>query len=124
MMSDQPAPALSAPDTLQQAARALILKQLSDVMQHDADWLAVCRKRIKDRMSDAKHIAFNNELKIKVIESQLEKGRSTAVGLNVKTVILEHQALTERNQQLARTTHICALALGLLDRQRTEEVAA
>ena len=72
--SDSPVP------ELRRAATSLIMGQLGAVVDQDLDWLGVTRKRIKDRMSDAKHIMFNNEMKLRLIESQLEKGTASAAG--------------------------------------------
>ncbi|MDT7514603.1 hypothetical protein [Rhodoferax mekongensis] len=113
-----------ASPAMRKAATSLILNQLSELVTQDTDWMAACRKRIKDRMSDAKHIIFNNDLKIRLIESQLEKGTAAAEGAPpVKTLIQEHQALTVKNHQLQRTAHVCALALKLMDQQAQAAVA-
>jgi hypothetical protein len=103
---------------MRKLATDLILQQLTDLVDHDHAWLATCRKRIKDRMSDAKHILFNNELKMRLIEKQLEKGSAATGGIPpVKTLMQQHQMLGEKNHQLQRTAQVCAVALKLLDRQ-------
>ena len=110
--SDSPVP------ELRRAATSLIMGQLGAVVDQDLDWLGVTRKRIKDRMSDAKHIMFNNEMKLRLIESQLEKGTASAAGAPpVKTLIQQHQMLSDKNQELGRIADVCGLALSLLDRQ-------
>ena len=110
--SDSPVP------ELRRAATSLIMGQLGAVVDQDLDWLGVIRKRIKDRMSDAKHIMFNNEMKLRLIESQLEKGTASAAGgPPVKTLIQQHQMLSDKNQELGRIADVCGLALSLLDRQ-------
>lgn len=107
-----------ATSALRRAATALILSQLNSLVEQEVDWLAVTRKRIKDRMSDAKHIMFNNDLKLRVIEGQLEKGTASAgMDLSVKSVIQQHQILTDKIQELGRIAEVCALALSILDRQ-------
>ncbi len=103
---------------LRRSAVALILGQLTPLMEQEVNWIDVTRKRIKDRMSDAKHIMFNNEIKLRVIEGQLEKGVAiTKDAPSIKTLIQQHQMLTDKNQELGRIADICCTALSLLDRQ-------
>ena len=105
-----------ASPTMRKAATDLILQQLAELLQHDHDWMAACRKRIKDQRSDAKHILFNNDLKLRLIERQLDKS-GAADTPPVRFLIQEHQVLTQKNHQLREAVHVCALALQLMDHQ-------
>lgn len=109
---------LPHPDSpaMRKAATDLILQQLAELLHQEHHWLSACRKRIKDRMADAKHILFNNDLKLRLIERQLNKS-GAADTPPVHALIREHQTLADKNQQLRLTAHVCALALQLLDQQ-------
>ena len=85
---------------MRQTARTLIANTLAELVQEDQDWLGACRKRIKDRMSNAKHVIFNNEKRIAL----MLLGRTDEI-----------PPLVVRNQQLERTAQVCALALEILD---------
>ena len=85
---------------LRRAARTLIAATLGELVDQDQDWLGACRKRIKDRMSNAKHIIFNNERKI----GMLLLGRTDDI-----------PALETRNRQLEQAARVCGYALDLLD---------
>ena len=85
---------------LRRAARILIASTLNEIVDMEGDWLGACRKRIKDRMSDAKHIIFNNQQKIGL----LLLGRTDDI-----------PALEIRNRQLEQTARVCAQALDILD---------
>lgn len=100
-MSDVPSSAISPHDlALRRAARALIATTLQELVNQDDDWLGACRKRIKDRMSDAKHIMFNNQRKIGL----LLLGRTDDI-----------PALETRNRQLEQAALVCGHALTILD---------
>ena len=85
---------------LRRAARALIASTLNGLVDEDQDWLGACRKRIKDRMSDAKHIMFNNQRKIGL----LLLGRTDDIPV-----------LEARNRQLEQAVQVCSQALEILD---------
>ncbi len=100
-MTAQPGSAISPQDmVLRRAARALIATTLQDLVDQEDDWLGACRKRIKDRMSDAKHIIFNNQRKIGL----LLLGRTDDI-----------PALEIRNRQLEQAARVCGQALDILD---------
>lgn len=100
-MTTEQEPATSLQDlTLRRAARILITSTLSEMVDQEGDWLGACRKRIKDRMSDAKHIIFNNQQKIGL----LLLGRTDDI-----------PALETRNRQLEHTARVCSEALTILD---------
>lgn len=100
-MTDAPESATSPQDlALRRAARALIASTLNELVDQDQDWLGACRKRIKDRMSDAKHIMFNNQRKIGL----LLLGRTDDI-----------PALETRNRQLEQAARVCGHALDILD---------
>ena len=100
-MNDAPESTASPQDlALRRAARTLIASTLHELVDQDQDWLGACRKRIKDRMSDAKHIIFNNERKI----GMLLLGRTDDI-----------PALETRNRQLEQAARVCGHALDILD---------
>jgi hypothetical protein len=90
---------------LRRAARTLIASMLTELVHQDQDWIGACRKRIKDRMSNAKHIIFNNERKI---------------GLMLLGRTDEIPALEFRNRQMEHTVLVCSQALDILDGMGTE----
>jgi len=85
---------------LRRAARTLIASMLLELVNQDQDWIGACRKRIKYRMSNAKHIVFNNERKIGL----LLLGRTDQI-----------PALELRNRQMEHTVLVCGCALKILD---------
>lgn len=94
---------------IRQAARTLIASTLAELVREDQDWLGACRKRIKDRMSNAKHIIFNNEKRIAL----MLLGRTDEI-----------PALVLRNQQMERTALVCSHALEILDALGSEAPSA
>lgn len=100
-MTQAPAPTATPNNAaLRQAARALIASTLAELIRQDEDWLGACRKRIKDRMSDAKHTIFNNEKRMAL----LLLGRTDEI-----------PALALQNRQMERTALVCSHALQILD---------
>lgn len=100
-MTQAPAPTTPPGNAAtRQAARALIASTLAELVNQDQDWLGACRKRIKDRMSNAKHIVFNNEKRMAL----LLLGRTDEI-----------PALVLRNQQMERMALVCSQALEILD---------
>ncbi len=85
---------------LRRAARALIAGMLAELVHQDQDWIGACRKRIKDRMSNAKHVIYNNERKI---------------GLMLLGHMDQIAALESRNRQMEHTALVCRHALEILD---------
>ncbi|BDT71379.1 hypothetical protein os4_09010 [Comamonadaceae bacterium OS-4] len=101
-----PPKAAAAPHQLafRRAARSLIAATLAEWVIEEEDWLGACRKRIKDRMSDAKHMAFNNQRKI----GWLLLGRTDEI-----------PALEDKNRQLEHAALVCEVALEILDDMAT-----
>lgn len=99
-MSTRANTASPPPIAFRRAARTLIASTLAECGLEDDDWLSACRKRIKDRMSDAKHLVFNNQRKIGL----LLLGRTDEI-----------PALEDKNRQLEHAARVCEHALHILD---------
>ena len=91
------------------AARTLIAATLAEWVLEEEDWLGACRKRIKDRMSDAKHMVFNNQRKI---------------GLMLLGRTDEIPALEDKNRQLEHAALVCEYALDILDEMVSAQTPA
>ncbi|CAM8662167.1 hypothetical protein MCEMSEM18_01053 [Comamonadaceae bacterium] len=91
------------------AARTLIAATLAEWVLEEEDWLGASRKRIKDRMSDAKHMVFNNQRKI---------------GLMLLGRTDEIPALEDKNRQLEHAALVCEYALDILDEMVSAQTPA